>query len=44
MGGLLTLGSFTKTFPEIDLTKKGVEGLTSAQKSQQSNVQGEQLL
>ncbi|KAL2006792.1 hypothetical protein VTN00DRAFT_9460 [Thermoascus crustaceus] len=30
MGGLLTLGSFTKTFPEIDLTKKGVEGISIA--------------
>jgi sugar porter (SP) family MFS transporter len=38
MGGLLTLGSFTKTFPEIDTTN--VDGLTAAQKSDRSNVQG----
>ncbi|KAJ6171284.1 Major facilitator superfamily domain general substrate transporter [Penicillium chermesinum] len=40
MGGLLTLDSFVKTFPEIDTTKAGTVGLTAEQKSTRSNVQG----
>lgn len=43
MGGLLTLDSFVKQFPEIDTTKTGTMGLTDAQKSTRSNVQGKFL-
>lgn len=41
MGGLLTLDSFVKTFPSIDTTKAGLQGLTPAEKQTRSNVQGE---
>lgn len=44
MGGLLTLNSFVRTFPEIDTTKAGTMGLTADQKSTRSNVQGVSLL
>lgn len=40
MGGLLTLNSFVTTFPEIDTTKAGEIGLSAAQKSTRSTVQG----
>lgn len=40
MGGLLTLNSFVVTFPEIDTTKAGELGLTAAEKSTRSTVQG----
>lgn len=40
MGGLLTLPSFTRVFPEIDTTKKGLEGLTQAEANHRSTIQG----
>lgn len=40
MGGLLTLPSFTKVFPEIDTTDKGLEGLNQAQADHKSTIQG----
>ncbi|KAJ6126829.1 hypothetical protein N7523_002441 [Penicillium sp. IBT 18751x] len=40
MGGLLTLNSFVRTFPEIDTTKAGEMSLSAAQKSNRSTVQG----
>lgn len=40
MGGLLTLNSFVITFPQIDTTKAGEMGLTPAEKSFRSTVQG----
>lgn len=40
MGGLLTLNSFVVAFPEIDTTKAGELGLTAAEKSTRSTVQG----
>ena len=40
MGGLLTLPSFTKVFPEICTTKACTEHMTDAQKSHQSTIQG----
>ena len=40
MGGLLTLPSFTKTFPEIDTTAKGTAGLTKSQAEHKSTIQG----
>jgi len=40
MGGLLTLNSFVVTFPQIDTTKAGEMGLTAAEKSTRSTVQG----
>lgn len=40
MGGLLTLNSFVTTFPQIDTTKAGEMGLSAAEKSTRSTVQG----
>ncbi|CAL5874528.1 uncharacterized protein PFLUO_LOCUS8824 [Penicillium psychrofluorescens] len=40
MGGLLTLNSFVTTFPEIDTTAAGEKGLSPAQTSRRSTVQG----
>lgn len=40
MGGLLTLPSFVKVFPEIDITEAGQQGLTQAQKNHRSTIQG----
>lgn len=40
MGGLLTLNSFVTTFPQIDTTNAGEVGLTAAEKSTRSTVQG----
>ncbi|KAJ5679586.1 hypothetical protein N7462_007830 [Penicillium macrosclerotiorum] len=40
MGGLLTLNSFVTTFPQIDTTKAGEMGLTQAQRTTRSSVQG----
>lgn len=40
MGGLLTLPSFTKIFPEIDTTAAGTAGLTSAEAQHRSTIQG----
>lgn len=40
MGGLLTLNSFVTTFPEIDTTKAGEMGLSPAETSTRSTVQG----
>ena len=40
MGGLLTLNSFVTTFPEIDTTKAGTQGLTKAEQQTKANVQG----
>lgn len=39
-GGLLTLNSFVTTFPQIDTTKAGEMGLSAAEKSSRSTVQG----
>src|ERR1700754_111591 len=40
MGGLLTLPSFTKVFPEIDTTRRDTDGLTKAQAEHKSTIQG----
>ncbi|KAJ5082754.1 hypothetical protein N7532_011797 [Penicillium argentinense] len=40
MGGLLTLNSFVATFPQIDTTKAGEMGLSAAERSTRSTVQG----
>ncbi|MCJ1259265.1 hypothetical protein MMC24_007101 [Lignoscripta atroalba] len=40
MGGLLTLPSFVKTFPEIDVTQAAQANLTSAQTNHRSTIQG----
>lgn len=40
MGGLLTLNSFITTFPQIDTTAAGELGLSAAEKSTRSTVQG----
>lgn len=40
MGGLLTLNSFVTTFPQIDTTNAGEMGLSAAEKSTRSTVQG----
>ncbi len=40
MGGLLTLPSFVKVFPEIDVTDEGQRGLTQSQKNHRSTIQG----
>ncbi|KAJ5125479.1 hypothetical protein N7448_004799 [Penicillium atrosanguineum] len=40
MGGLLTLNSFVTTFPQIDTTKAGEMGLSAAERSTRSTVQG----
>jgi MFS family permease len=40
MGGLLTLNSFVTTFPQIDTTKAGEMGLSAAETSTRSTVQG----
>lgn len=40
MGGLLTLNSFVRTFPEIDTTNSGETGLSAAERSNRSTVQG----
>ncbi|KIV96847.1 hypothetical protein PV10_00664 [Exophiala mesophila] len=40
MGGLLTLPSFTATFPEIDTTPAGTAGLSPSEASQRSTIQG----
>ena len=40
MGGLLTLNSFITTFPQIDTTVAGELGLSAAEKSTRSTVQG----
>ncbi|KAI9728259.1 MAG: hypothetical protein M1834_007752 [Cirrosporium novae-zelandiae] len=39
-GGLLTLDSFVKVFPEIDTTAAGLKGLTPAQQDHRSTIQG----
>lgn len=40
MGGLLTLPSFTKVFPEINTTAAGTKGLTKSQAEHKSTIQG----
>ncbi|MCJ1307675.1 hypothetical protein MMC25_001323 [Agyrium rufum] len=40
LGGLLTLNSFVKTFPQIDTTDAGTAGLTPSQKNHRSTIQG----
>ena len=40
MGGLLTLGSFVKVFPELDTTVAGEMGLSASQKNHRSTIQG----
>ncbi|KAK2785121.1 hypothetical protein FQN52_008607 [Onygenales sp. PD_12] len=40
MGGLLTLPSFAKTFPEIDLTEETRETLSQAEANHRSTIQG----
>lgn len=40
MGGLLTLPSFTRVFPEICTTKACTEGMSESAKSHQSTIQG----
>lgn len=40
MGGLLTLGSFEKVFPEIATSPAAIDGLPDAEVSQRSTVQG----
>ncbi|KAM0554887.1 hypothetical protein ACHAPJ_006622 [Fusarium lateritium] len=40
MGGLLTLPSFTDTFPEICTTKACTAGMTAAEESHRSTIQG----
>lgn len=40
-GGLLTLDSFHRYFPEIDLSPAATQGLTASQKSNRSAKQGE---
>ncbi|EFQ98600.1 sugar transporter STL1 [Nannizzia gypsea CBS 118893] len=40
MGGLLTLPSFEKVFPEIATSKEAVVGLTQAEKNHRSTIQG----
>lgn len=40
MGGLLSLGSWVKTFPSIDTTAAGTKGLTPAQVNHRSTIQG----
>ena len=42
MGGLLTLPSFVKVFPQIDTTQAGTANLTTSQKNHRSTIQGEQ--
>lgn len=43
MGGLLTLPSFTKVFPEIDTTKEGTVGLSGSEVNHKSTIQGLRL-
>jgi hypothetical protein len=43
MGGLLTLPSFTKQFPEIDTTAKGTAGLSKSAAQHKSTIQGKLL-
>lgn len=40
MGGLLTLPAFTAVFPQIDTTDAGTRGLTDAQKTHKSTING----
>lgn len=40
MGGLLTLHSFEKVFPEIATSNAAVAGLTRAEKNHRSTIQG----
>ena len=42
MGGLLTLNSFVKTFPEIDTTKatETAQNLNASQQTHRSTIQG----
>ncbi|KAJ6014496.1 hypothetical protein N7540_009087 [Penicillium herquei] len=40
MGGLLTLNSFVREFPQIDTTAAGEMGLSAAERSTRSTVQG----
>lgn len=42
MGGLLTLASFVKTFPEIDATAttESAQHLNASQKTHRSTIQG----
>lgn len=40
MGGLLSLGSWVRTFPSIDTTKEGTAGLTPSQVNHRSTIQG----
>lgn len=40
MGGLLTLHSFEKVFPEIATSNAAVAGLTQAEKNHRSTIQG----
>lgn len=39
-GGLLTLTSFNKQFPQIDLSAQAVKHLTAAQESKRATAQG----
>ncbi|EEP75797.1 conserved hypothetical protein [Uncinocarpus reesii 1704] len=41
MGGLLTLPSFAKTFPEIDTTEEGQRGLNQSQRDHRATIQGD---
>jgi hypothetical protein len=40
MGGLLTLPSFIKTFPEINTTTAAMNALTPSQRNHRTTVQG----
>lgn len=40
MGGLLTLPSFVKVFPQIDNTKAGTQGFSSSQLNHRATIQG----
>ncbi|PGH20721.1 hypothetical protein AJ80_03481 [Polytolypa hystricis UAMH7299] len=40
MGGLLTLPSFVRTFPEIDVTPAGTRGLNASERNHKSTIQG----
>lgn len=40
MGGLLTLPSFTKIFPQIDTTQAAIANLTKSQYIRKATIQG----
>ena len=43
VGGILTLPSFTNTFPSLCNTSVCLKGMTSVQKSQRSTIQGQSI-